>query len=412
MPLVSPLLKVLCPYCFHRFHPSDAPARSIAPGPTEPDTALGDFLRIVPPEMRPVEPVPTEPVHLKWQRRFWLPRERSPDRKKICPRCHMFLPHRLSSGELASEVLAIVGGRNDGKSNYFGVSINALEARYAREVGFSMFAQDTFSLRKMQPVSSRELYQERYGSRLFSSQPKALNSTPSAVTNPENLIPLIYRMQFQQRAGSSPPRPRSSLNAIDLAIFDAAGEDLQDTVMRQQFAGYVAAASGILFLVDPFALPDMALLLPPTHRSALPQQGDCREVIQGAINLLERRDGQGARGKIAVPIAVVLTKTDMLEGIVDPSSPIVRDCRHADGFNEDDCLACSQEVEHYLQLWGCGDVVHLVRSHFADVQFFAVSSLGQSPGPGGRLAAVAPRRVADPLLWMFWRRGYLGRSIA
>jgi hypothetical protein len=202
----------------------------------------------------------------------------------------------------------------------------------------------------------------------------------------------------------------SSLRALDLAIFDAAGEDLQDTVMRQQFAGYVTAASGILFLVDPFALPGMAELLPPSRRGTLPQQGDCREVIQGAINLLERNEGRGGRGKITVPVAVVLTKTDMLEGILDSTSPIIRDSRHAGGFNDEDTLACSEEVVRHLEQWGCSDLVHLVRSHFEDVRFFAVSSLGHSPAPNGRLTAVAPRRVADPLLWMFWRRGYLGRS--
>ena len=177
--------------------------------------------------------------------------------------------------------------------------INALEARYAREVGFSMFAQDTFSVHKMQPVSSRELYQTRYGSRLFSSQPTALNSTPPAATNPDILIPLIYRMQFPHQPSQQFARPFSQLKALDLVIFDAAGEDLQNTVTRQQFTRYVAAASGIIFLIDPFALPGIADLLPPRLRGCLPQQqGDAREVIYGTINLFEQRNGHRADQKI------------------------------------------------------------------------------------------------------------------
>ncbi len=408
-------MKGKCPTCFEEFYLGDAPSRSTSPvGPQEPDDGLGDFLHIQPsPSMRRVEPVNATDFVGRWWRRLRLPHDPASDRKKVCPRCHLYLPHKMASGELRSEILAIVGARNAGKSNYFGTLINALERRYAGEVGFSMFAQDTFSVQQMQPVSSRDLYKTRYGSRLFSSQPTALSSTPSAATNPDILIPLIYRMQFPLCREQRITRPFSHFMALDLAIFDAAGEDLQNTVTRQQFNRYVSAASGIIFLIDPFSLPGIAELLPPSVRSSLPQQqGDAREVINGAINLFEDRNGLRADQKIPVPVAVAFTKTDMLKNIVDPESPILRDSRHQGGFNDGDCQECSKEVEQYLHDWGCSDLPDLVRSRFQDCQFFAVSALGHMPGQNSCLGMISPRRIADPLLWLLWKRGYISRSPA
>lgn len=413
MGFIWPFSKRRCPFCFERFHLGDAPSRSTSDIDLrrEPDKALADFLNLTPaPEMRPVEPLPTEFTG-RWLRRMWISRDTASDRKRVCPRCHMFLPHKLACGELDSEILAIVGARNAGKSNYFGVLINALERRYTGEVGFSMFAQDTFSVARREPVSSHELYDMRYGSHLFSSQPTALKSTPSAATDRDILVPLIYRMQFPLRPDQQIMHPFSHFRALDLVIFDAAGEDLQNTVTRQQFTRYIAAASGIIFLMDPFAFPGIADLLPGSVRGLLPQRGDAREVIQGAINLFE---GNGLRAdqKIRVPVAVAFTKTDMLEGIVDPHSPILRDSSHDGGFDEGDCQECSGEVAYYLRKWGCSDLTRLVRTRFTDSQFFAVSALGQMPGQDLSLGTISPRRIADPLLWLLWKRGYIPRSSA
>lgn len=415
MGFIWPVPNWECPYCFRRFYLGDAPSRSTSAIDLrrEPDTAMADFLSLKQaPDMHCVEPLPATGLAGRWWRRMWISHDPDSDRRKVCPRCHMYLPHKMACGELRSEILAIVGARNAGKSNYFGVLINSLEKRYAGKVGFSMFAQETFSVAKMQPVSSCELYNTRYGSHLFSPQPTALNATPPAATNPDILIPLIYRIQFHLRPEQRIKHPSSHFRALDLVIFDAAGEDLQSAVGRQQFARYIAAASGIIFLMDPFALPGMAELLPSGLRPPVTQHNEAQEVLQGAINVLEQRNGLRADQKISVPVAVAFTKTDLLEGVLDPCSPILSDSQHEGGFDEGDCRKCSTSVEECLRKFGSSDIPRLVKARFKDSELFAVSALGQMPGQNSCLRTISPRRIADPLLWLLWKRGYISRSPA
>lgn len=413
MGIILPVRK-RCPYCFQRFFVDEAPRRSIMQnGRLEPDGAVQDFLKVLQvPEMAPVEYPPAEPVARRWFRRLWASNHVGYDLKKaICPRCHMFLPHKLANGELGSEVLAIVGARSAGKSNYFGVLIDALESRYAHEVGFSMFAQDTFSVEQMGPVSSRELYQSRYGS-LFGVRPRALGASVTATQDPDLLIPLIYRFQFPvRRPLQRLTRPFSHFRALDLAIFDAAGEDLKDTVNRQQFARYISAASGIIFLIDPFSLPGMAALLPPRLRPGQQSQGDAREVLQGAIKLFEDLEGLRADRKISVPVAIALTKSDLFDRkMVGAGSAIVTDSRHPGGFHAEGCRKLSEEVVRCLHQWGCFDLPRLVQDRFRHSQFFALSALGQNPGRNLSLQPIRSRRLADPLLWLFWKRGLISKT--
>ena len=128
--------------------------------------------------------------------------------------------------------------------------LNLLERRYAGEVGFTMFDQNTFSVRDMKPVGSRKTYRERYYKRLFEEQ-GAMDQTQSAKSNPALRMPLIYRLQFPKQWFHYLTQPLARKNAMDLVIFDAAGEDMDDTAMLDQFYRFLVRATGIIFIADP-----------------------------------------------------------------------------------------------------------------------------------------------------------------
>src|SRR5262249_42728514 len=146
------------------------------------------------------------------------------------------------------------GTRYSGKSNFFGVLIDALMRRFASEVGFTIFGQETFSVDEARSTNSDALYRKRYYNRLFNStQPEVVPSTPRAsviATDETPRIPLIYRMEFPRCGWVARLRGRA---ALDLVIFDSAGEDLRDDDPQtlEQFYRFLLYAAGIIFLVDP-----------------------------------------------------------------------------------------------------------------------------------------------------------------
>jgi len=408
--LVAPWHRVVCPFCFSRFHLADASRRETSPSaPRERDDHLGKFLAIPPPEMPKVVPPKASPFLKRLGRRFVVNPERTGEWKTVCPDCHMHLPHKTANGELDSEVIAIIGTRNSGKSNFFGVLLQALERRYASEVGFRMFDQETFSVREMKPVSSKKLYRERYGSRLFEGDDRrAIDQTLSAATNIETRIPLIYRLEFPRDPVGRVLHPFSRVKALDLVIFDAAGEDMGDPTMLQQFYRYILRAAGIIFVIDPFQYPGIRTRLTPELRARLPQvENDPSEIVSRVINLFEQRAGLRAGQKIGVPVAFALAKSDLLKSLVHPSALLLRESRHGGGFNLDECQRLSAEVTEYIREWDSPQLVDLAERSFKSSSFFAVSALGELPDADLRIRSVSPLRVADPLLWLLWRRGYI-----
>ena len=78
--------------------------------------------------------------------------------RKVCPNCHLPLPRKTANGEISSEVIAIIGARGSGKSNFFGVLLDALKRRYSHEVGFLIFDEETWSVREHKAIASEKLY--------------------------------------------------------------------------------------------------------------------------------------------------------------------------------------------------------------------------------------------------------------
>jgi hypothetical protein len=401
MPLVWPLGRITCLFCSYRFHPSRAPRRQIGSAP-EDDTVVANYLRLErPPRMGKVF-APRWGLH----RRFWVDEDHQEadgtDLRKICPQCHMELPQRIANSYGSSRTIALLGGRNAGKSNYLGVLIHALEHRYQHEVGFNIWPLETLDLTNPGVgTESSKLWHERYNAalRLDGEGPHyAVAATQRAYISPESRIPLIYRISFPS------PRQHGRFRYLDLALFDSVGEDLSQQQPRflSDFYPHIAEAAGLIFLVDPEEFPSLANY--PGLRSPgwRPGSDSSVGVVHTVVNYLERKQGRRA------PAAVVVTKLDAFRDSIYPGSPIRDEARHHGGFDAETARLISDEVAAYLHEWGAGNLVRKVREGFSDHSFFALSALGQPPDPTTRvLARIRPQRIADPLLWLFWRLGYI-----
>lgn len=415
MPLVSPFHKATCPFCFRTFHISEAPCRVTSPSTqSQPDEHIAKFLQIPPPDLDPVE----KPPRGFWRRlgrRFFIPKikdEELETRRRICPYCHLPLPPAMANGQLASHTIAIVGSRSSGKSNFFGVLIRALEERYKREVDFGMFGQETFSVEYLDRISSEVLFMRRYGSLFSERDRRAVPASAAAAQNPDIRIPLIYRLELKKRPLDYLLHPLSQSHPVDLVVFDVAGEDVVNLSAMQQFWRYVLRAAGIMFLIDPFGYESIRDKLPSDVYERIAKEQDEINVppahaVSATLNHFAQAGRLGPGRKLKIPAAFVLTKCDMLEGILPKNSEIFRDPVHRSGFNVNDCHQASNAVAHVLTENGCDGLLATAETSFATQSFFGVSALGALPDEELRLKDLQPRRVADPLFWILWKLGRL-----
>ena len=273
-------------------------------------------------------------------------------------------------------MLAIIGTRSSGKSNFFGVLLKQLQRRYAGEVGFTVWPQDSFDFGAQTEISSDGLYRRRYGNHLYGTVPVAVPQTRRANTDIDLRIPLIYRLEFPRQGWRGP-------RAMDLVIFDAAGEDLKDDDPQtlREFGKYLVNAAGIIFLVDPGQVEslDRRLSAEVPGYSPSAYRDDPQALLAKVLRLFEEKKGTT---RVPVPIAVAFCKSDMLEHLppFDTNVRLRRDSNHEGGFDSNDCRQLSDDVARALSRFGETNLVGLV-SRFKNAQYFALSALGHAPDP-------------------------------
>ena len=406
MPFISPWSRVLCPICFNRFHMGQSPFRCINPDatmcPYEPDLEWGRFLgrkRSVR-GVEEFEPVPMRRILPESARSLsrWIytPHEvrcstcRVPTRARICPECHNRLPPNLS--EIKNRIVAVIGARAAGKSNFIAVLIKALRERYAHGLSFVMWEHGQETLDKYERVYFNPLFRDH----------SVVPPTSTAATNEDIRIPLIYRLQFAARG-------MRQVRSIYLVLFDAAGEDMGDQQMWQTHLRYIRNAAGIIFLVNPLDYDTVRDKLP----SGLPagmfstSRGKPHDSVVNVMNMFDR----SAHSKIKVPVVFAFTKSDMLRHIV-PDARFLKDSVHDGAFNRTDYAAVDDEIQACIHDWDGPAFLDLVRGSFSNYSFSAVSAFGDAPRfdpvtNALRINALAPIRVADPLLWLLKQEGHI-----
>lgn len=412
--MLHPWSKTLCPFCFETFHLSDAPWRPLANVNSSPDEHVRRFFDTAEAPVLPSVVVPEKSFWGRVKGRFVPDNERIKDHDRVCPECHMPLPPGIATGELDSEVIAIIGERFSGKSVYFGVLVHLLtQGHLARDAGFGVVAQPSWDLRTREKVPSSTLYQERYGRYLFGEK-QTMPATPPRedVQGKALRAPLIYRLMFYKRdRDGQVARPATITKVTDLVLFDFAGEDLENPNTMTLTFRYLTRAAGVIFLVNPLRLQGVRNQLPPeVLNRMLPaeraQASVSADILDTFLGLFDRDARYGAKRMIDVPVSITLTKLDMLRPLIDAGSRVLTTPNHFGGFDLEDALRVSAEVEGHLELWA-GGAVRANLNRFTQAGYFSLSSLGEQPEETGVIRSFAPHRVGDPLFWILHRLGYL-----
>jgi len=172
-----------------------------------------------------------------------------------------------------------------------------------------------------------------------------------------------------------------------LYIYDAPGEQFEhiDLFTPHQ---YLERANGLMLLVDPRSLPgfgDYAGRVAPVAGRSRTQ---FENVVNSCISAAERMVAHGSDGRLAMPLAVIVTMAD-IEAVARRVGDVTA------GPSDSD--ACRRALIE----WRGGPSVTTLESHFSKVCYFACSALGRTPNETNT-APFKSYRVLDPLTWILY----------
>jgi hypothetical protein len=176
-----------------------------------------------------------------------------------------------------------------------------------------------------------------------------------------------------------------------LYIYDPAGEVYtnSETLGRQEFYSYT---HGIIFLIDPFSLPQVVVDFKEELRLSegqiKPSSEPPQEVYDRMIGTL-RSFSKKNRKFNSIPFAIVVTKTDAF-GIAEQFD--------ADASFEENF----QSVKEWLINNGESNLVRSIEHDFKNIGYFFCSSLGRLPDSSGT-TPFTPQGVTNPLSWVVER---------
>jgi hypothetical protein len=190
------------------------------------------------------------------------------------------------------------------------------------------------------------------------------------------------------------------------SFIGTAGDDLVG-VPTEFTVQYLSACDGLIFVLDPFAVPGAQATLKLPDVVDQVHGGSPLDVIANITGILRTEHNLRAREKIAMPAAIVFTKMDAFSTTIDPSSPL-RTSAPTSSYDDTDGQAVHEHMLALLRDWNAQDINTHMRLNYKNYRYFGVSALGAGPDYQNSTVAsggVHPHRVEDPALWLLRETG-------
>ncbi len=392
--------KITCPFCFEKFNPQDVHFRCINPLCTGmAEDAIYARARAISTKREGHAFGIDKTGNTKT---FGIPHSSNcpvcykASDTRLCPECHFELSHDI--GQIPQRIIAVVGGRHTGKSHYIAAVISALR----NEVGDNL----KLAVRLLGDETQIRWEQDFY--RPLFERKNVLSATQPGLADARVKVPLALR--FTSYGGLVK-------QIFNVSIFDSSGEDMTRTHTLKVQASSLSHADGIILMIDPLQLDSVCQQLFNRPATGTDPQAHPENILGRLLELSERRHGFhplsrfGVGNKIDLPIAIAVSKIDVLSSIIDPSSPLNIAGEHHNALNLTDAQSVSTEVSRYLRKWIGAGFCNNIESSFSNFQYFGVSSLGHQPD-AQHPVVTNPLRVEDPLLWLLYKTGLIkGKKI-
>ncbi|WP_226679259.1 GTPase domain-containing protein [Mesobacillus jeotgali] len=305
--------------------------------------------------------------------------------ERLCRNCHNILPH--TAGRTPIVIISVIGTTSCGKTVYLSSLINQL-LNHDTAINFGASAM---------PVSQEidYIYQKNYYNPLF-----VQNKMPQA-TDLDLQFPLIFTLDFKDKTKQS----------ITLCFFDVAGENVVNKNALDTVARNIQNSDGLLFLVDPTKLESIRAKMALNSKEEIDlsvREKSPSDVILALYENFIAKEDSLATNK---PTAVVLTKSDLLETLVDESgqylkknSNIFNNVIHKGYFNETEYQNINGEIQQFVNKVD-RNFGNRFENYFNKRGYFAVSALGTNPDDLN--GVITPKRIDEPLLWILHQKGII-----
>ncbi|MDO4324736.1 MAG: hypothetical protein Q4E24_01670 [bacterium] len=306
-------------------------------------------------------------------------------RRRVCPECHNPLP--LLYGKNPVKFISVIGVTGAGKTVY----ISQLLKHMSKYSAYAKLVPNFTSNHESNFIEQNPVERDK--------------PLPNATMRGQLSQPLFYDILQVNAWG------RKTTNTI--VIYDIAGEDCIDTTAMDNKMRFVEKADGIILLIDPSQLE---LTQETLERSAEP------DLVLQTIHTSFVASNSGKNEKYNKPVAVCVSKSDKfadnLELVMQDISPVIDENsgENLPLFNATDYNVLEPQIKALMN-----DALKVrLETEYSNFNYFVFSATGcpveeRMDERGRRRSFLAgppfPKRIAEPLLWMFHQFGYIKSDI-
>lgn len=301
----------------------------------------------------------------------------------------------------ATLCVALAGARASGKSLYVAVLVKLLR----------QLAADHNVVMKPANSETAENYAVNYESPFFEEMGLLPSTPPVSSPGAYQREPLIYDLGHHPVQGGAYRR-------VFLVLRDVAGEDLERLPQDRSTLEFFRWADEVVYLFDPLKVGEIRSLLEGTV-SAESLGADATDVLNNLLQVM--RPAQSRSEGMPLPrLAVALSKFDTLRSLANSANEGWAEImgNYGAAFNRQleppywgsDPALLHEEIRSMLLRLDARMLLNTIRqeaeANGMAVRFFVNSSLGSQP-QGSRLerTGIAPFRILDPLMWLFYEAG-------
>ena len=351
-------------------------------------------------------------IHLKWYERKPVKCIQCEDSVMIrkCPDCHEELPQAILDTD--NLPFSIVGVTSSGKTNYITVMLE--ELRKFPQIALRPINN---TVGNIQELNKNSIYENKV----------PVPATPPGTTPPQiwviqdisdeatiadAKIPLLWTIRKLLK------RTNRKVPTHTFTIFDGAGEDYENHLDPQStICRYLQTSKAVLITLDPLIFEEVRSKVDSDELRA--SLGDNRasnmesaNIVNNLASYIRSASGIETDRPLNIPVAIILTKFDMLinhenfaqDAIIKQPSKAVDENRH---INTTEFEQIDKEIRDWLENIDETAFVNAVDANFKKALFFGVSSFGHAPDASNHLENVTPHRVLDPILWLFYKAGFI-----